>query len=122
MIVRIDTRSISDWASFHEVFARLFGFPDYYGRNMSAWVDCMTYLNDSEVTDTAVKAKPGEIVVLHLEHVGDFKKRCPELFDAIVECSAFVNYRRIERGNDPVLALSFFKDADLAEQTHAEAS
>jgi hypothetical protein len=42
MIVRIDTRLITDWASFHDVFARSFGFPDYYGRNMDAWNDCMT--------------------------------------------------------------------------------
>ena len=116
MIVRIDTRLITDWASFHDVFARLFGFPDYYGRNMDAWNDCMTYLNDPEASDTAVKAKPGEVVVLHLEHMIDFKKRCPELYEAIVECSAFVNYRRIERGNDPVLALSFFEHAELVEQ------
>ena len=111
MIVRINTQLITDWTSFHTVFANLFGFPDYYGRNMDAWIDCMTYLNDPEISDTTVKANPGEIVVLHLEHVSDFRKRCPDLYDAIVECSAFVNYRQIEIGNDPVLALSFFENA-----------
>jgi RNAse (barnase) inhibitor barstar len=116
MIVRIDTQLITDWASFHDVFARIFEFPDYYGRNMNAWIDCMTYLNDPEVVDTGVKAKPGEIVVLHLEHVMDFKKRCPVLYDAIVECSAFVNYRLIVDGYEPVLTLSFFENAELVEQ------
>jgi len=116
MIVRIDTRLITDWASFHEVFALLFGFPDYYGRNRNAWIDCMTYLNDPVVKDTAVSAKPGEVVVLHLEHIIDFKKRCPEVYDAIVECSAFVNYRQIQCGKEPVLALSFFENAELVEQ------
>jgi hypothetical protein len=70
----------------------------------------MTYLNDPDVSDMTIKAKSGEIVVLHLEHVTDFRKRCPELYDAIVECSSFVNYRQIEIGKDPVIALSFFDD------------
>ena len=76
----------------------------------------MTYLNDPEGSDTAIQAKPGEIVVLHLEHVVDFKKRCPEIYDAIVDCSAFVNYRQIQCGDDPVLALSFFENAELVDQ------
>jgi hypothetical protein len=68
----------------------------------------MTYLNDPEVIDTTVKANTGEIVVLQMDHVKDFKKRCSELYDAAIECSAFVNWRQIEKGKDPVLALSFF--------------
>jgi hypothetical protein len=39
--------------------------------------------------------------------VADFKRRCPEVFDALVECSAFVNWRRIEKGKQGILALSF---------------
>jgi RNAse (barnase) inhibitor barstar len=120
MIVRIKTQSITDWSSFHNVFAQTFGFPDYYGRNMDAWIDCMTYLNDPEGTDTAIQAKPGEVVVLHLEHVVDFRKRCPAIYDAIIECSAFVNYRQIETGNDPVLALSFFENAELVDETEGK--
>jgi RNAse (barnase) inhibitor barstar len=120
MIIRIDTKAITDWTTFHTIFAETFGFPDYYGRNIDAWIDCMTYLNDADVTDTAVKARPGEVVVLHLEHVVDFKKRCPEIYDAIIECSAFVNYRQIEVGSDPVLALSFFKDAEMAKQAEGK--
>lgn len=47
--------------------------------------------------------------VLQLDYVDDFSARCPELFDAIVECAAFVNWRRIETQEDPVLVLSFCK-------------
>jgi RNAse (barnase) inhibitor barstar len=108
MIVRIDTESITDWPSFHDVFAETFGFPDYYGRNMDAWIDCMTYLNDADVADTALKANPAEVVVLQLDHIRDFKIRCADIYEAIIECSAFVNYRQVESGKEPVLALSFF--------------
>jgi len=40
--VRVDATHIRDWDNFHDVFADAFGFPDFYGRNMDAWVDCMT--------------------------------------------------------------------------------
>jgi RNAse (barnase) inhibitor barstar len=29
-------------ASFHEAFASALGFPSWYGRNMDAWIDCMS--------------------------------------------------------------------------------
>lgn len=109
MLIRIDTRLIRDWDTFHSVFADAFGFPSYYGRNMNAWIDCMSYLNDPEVVDTTVKANPGEVVTLQLDHVDDFAERCPELFHTIEESSAFVNWRQIEAGRGPVIALSFHK-------------
>lgn len=109
MLVKLDTRRIKDRASFHDVFAETFGFPAYYGRNMDAWIDCISYLNDPEGTDNSVSAGPGEIVVLQLDYVDDFAERCPELYDALIECAAFVNWRQIEAGSGPVLALSYFR-------------
>ena len=50
-----------------------------------------------------------EVLVLELQHVDDFMMRCPEQYAAIVECSAFVNYRRVETGESPLIASSFFK-------------
>lgn len=37
--IPIPTNRITDWHTFHEVFAATLGFPDYYGRNMNAWID-----------------------------------------------------------------------------------
>ena len=106
-LVKLDTRRISDWPSFHEVFRDIFGFPSFYGRNMDAWIDCMTSLDEPDDGMTKIHAEPGGVVVLQLDHASDFIKRCKEQYDAIVECSAFVNWRRIEVGQGPVLALSF---------------
>jgi hypothetical protein len=39
--------------------------------------------------------------------IQDFRARCPEQYAAVVECAAFVNSRRIERGDHPILALAF---------------
>ena len=109
MIVRLDTRRIADWESFHGVFAEAFGFPGFYGRNLNAWIDCMTSLDAPEDGMTTIHAPPGGVVTLLLEHVDDFARRCPEQYDAVVDCSAFVNLRRIELGEAPVLALAFHR-------------
>ena len=94
-----------DWDTFHDTFADVFGFPSFYGRNMNAWIDCMSYLDEM----TSVQASAGEVVVLHLDYVDDFAARCPEQYAAIVEGAAFVNCRRVEAGEPAVLALSFHK-------------
>jgi RNAse (barnase) inhibitor barstar len=108
-VIEIDCRKIVDEESLHSVFDAALGFPGFYGRNMSAWIDCLTYLDDPESEMTSVHVKPGETLTVLLHHAGEFKKRKPELFDAIVECSAFVNWRRIENGNQPpVLTLAYY--------------
>jgi hypothetical protein len=106
--VKIDTSRIRDWETFHDVFAEAFGFPGFYGRNMNAWIDCMSYLDDPDSGMTEVTCEEGEYVVLELEGVKGFRKRCREQYDALIECSAFVNWRRLEPGDNPVLMLSFY--------------
>ncbi|WP_431263330.1 barstar family protein [Roseateles chitinivorans] len=93
-----------DWPSFFDVFAEAFGFPDFFGRNLNAWIDCMTSL---DVTMSEVQVAPGELVCLALDAADIFKAACPEQYLALVECSAFVNWRRIENGEPPILVLSF---------------
>lgn len=107
-VVEIDAQRITDWDSFHDVFAEVFGFPDFYGRNMDAWIDCMTSLDASEEGMTQIHVQPGQVVVIQLGQAKSFAQRCPELYSALIECSAFVNWRRIETGNEPVIALSFY--------------
>ena len=102
-LVVVDCARIADWDSLHDVFAEAFGFPAYYGRNSSAWIDCMTYLDGG---DTAVKVYPGEVVTVHLEGAQTLKNRAPDLLADIFEMSAFVNYRRTEMGEPPILCLS----------------
>jgi hypothetical protein len=108
-VVKLDTRRITDWVTFHDVFEKVFGFPGFYGRNLNAWIDCMGYLDEPGAGMSTIHTSAGEVVVLQLEHVDDFVRRCPEQYSAIVECSAFVNWRRVEAGYPAVLALAFYK-------------
>jgi hypothetical protein len=105
--VQIDGDKINDWASFHAQFAEVLGFPAFYGRNMNAWNDCMTSLDVPNDGLSSVHVAPGDVVVLCIAGTNELKKRCPEVYDALIECSAFVNWRRIEKGEPAVLALSF---------------
>ena len=110
-VVRIPTEEISDWASFHAVFQRSLGFPSFYGRNMNAWVDCLTSADalDDGMVAAEVVATDGDVLTLQLDDVAAFADRCPEQYEAVIECSSFVNWRRIEVGERPILALSFNK-------------
>jgi hypothetical protein len=56
---------------------------------------------------STIHAPPGGALTLEIADAGDLKKRCPEQYEAIVECAAFVNWRRIEVGEHSVLAVSF---------------
>jgi len=95
---------ITDWDSFHDTFAHALGFPDFYGRNMNAWIDCLTYEDDGM---TAYPVQPGDVLTLQFLACREFRARCPEIYEALIDAVAFVNWRRIELGDPPILALSY---------------
>ena len=43
-LVTFDAQRVVDSATFHDEFAEQLGFPDVYGSNWDAWIDCMTHL------------------------------------------------------------------------------
>jgi Barstar (barnase inhibitor) len=107
-LVRVDGNRITDWDTFHNVFAETFGFPGFYGHNLDAWIDCMTCLDDPEAGMTTIHGTPTDHVVLQIDDVN----RLPaDIYDAVVECAAFVNWRRIKKGDPAILTLSFYKSA-----------
>lgn len=105
-LVQIDCSKITNRDTFHNLFRDTLGFPDFYGRNMDAWIDCMTSLDEDDGM-TSIVIKPGEVLTLQLDHYKDFKSRCPDLLNDLIECSAFVNWRRIDTDEPAILALSF---------------
>jgi RNAse (barnase) inhibitor barstar len=103
-VIRLDAARLCDWDSFHSVFAATFGFPAFYGRNMNAWIDCMTSLDAPADGMTSVHGSASDPVVLYLDNVNAMPK---EIFDALVECAAFVNWHRLESGEPAILVLAF---------------
>lgn len=68
-VIQIDAARLRDWETFHSVFALELGFPSFYGKNMNAWIDCMSAIDDPDGGMTTVHASPGDPVVLRLENV-----------------------------------------------------
>ncbi len=61
---------------------------------MDAWNDCMSDRDES--------------ISIHIDNAKNMKENSPEIFNALVECSAFINYRLTERGAQPIIALSYY--------------
>jgi len=62
----------------------------------------MTYFDDGMTRFTVA---PGELFHLEVADTKDFAQKLPEIFQAFIECAAFVNWRRLEKGEPPILAL-----------------
>ena len=107
--IALDSSRIADWLSFHVVCAETFGFPDFYGNNMNAWIDCLTYVDDPGDAMSKITVPRGKVLTINLLHAASFAQRCPEQFEALIDATAFVNYRRLEVGQEPVLALAYFR-------------
>ena len=81
--------------------------------NLNAWIDCLTCADDAEAQMVGCPVPNGEVLTLQLDNVDEFAARCPEQYEAVLDCAAFVNWRRIERGNPPILALSFHRNPEV---------
>jgi RNAse (barnase) inhibitor barstar len=95
-IHKIDADEIDNWDKFHDYFFEEFSFPGYYGRNMNAWIDCMSDLT------------PEEGHIIHINNIKKLKEKNMEIYEAIIECTAFVNWRFTENNSSPVLYLAFY--------------
>ncbi|TQI71115.1 barstar (barnase inhibitor) [Gramella sp. Hel_I_59] len=83
---QVDANNIVDWKSFHKEFRNELKFPDYYGENMDAWIDCIDDI--SEKSD----------VVIRIKNSRNLKNKNPEILKSLIECSQFVNTRKIDQG------------------------
>lgn len=102
----LETHGIVDWDTFHAANEAAFGFPDFYGRNMNAWIDCLTYLDLGDGMSRYHLADD-EILSIEVRGAEDFAARMPEQALALVTATAAVNQRYAERGKSAKLALIF---------------
>lgn len=66
--VQIDGNELTNWATFHDVFETVLGFPSFYGRNMNAWIDCMTSLDAPADGMTTIHGTEADVMVLHISN------------------------------------------------------
>ncbi|NAY92193.1 barnase inhibitor [Muricauda sp. JGD-17] len=82
----INGKKIRDWKSFHFEFKFVMKFPDYYGENMDAWIDCMDELTE-------------EPTLVYVENGKVMKETNSDLVESLLECTAFVDFRKLEAGS-----------------------
>jgi hypothetical protein len=102
--VTIDTKAVHDWDTLHAVCKEAFGFPDFYGRNGDAFIDCLSYLDEDDGMSSFV-LKPGETLTVELPGADEFANRAPEQALALLVWIGDVNARYVEEGKPPVLAV-----------------
>jgi hypothetical protein len=106
-VVEVSGTELIGVAAFHDTFSRVFGFFDGYGRNMDAWIDCMGYLRDPDAGMSKLHLGATDILTILVRDFEALRDGAPKQWAALIECSAFVNRREIDRGDGPILALAF---------------
>jgi hypothetical protein len=104
--VRLNTDAISDAASFHAECAHALGFPDYYGRNLDAWLDCMSCLREPQAGGmAAITLGRDEVLLLELPSAEALQARAPGLMADLVRVVAAANERYLADGGPAATAL-----------------
>lgn len=100
----LNGKEITDETSFHAQCVQAFGFPEFYGNNIDAWVDCLSYLRDDE-NMTKFRLKPNEVLDIVLQDAEAMKAQVPDLLEEITFCVAGINERYEDYGEKPALKL-----------------
>jgi hypothetical protein len=102
--VRLDGAVISDWPSFHRECQVKFGFPDFYGRNMDAWIDCLSTLRDNDGM-SAFTLAPDEVLQIEIATSSVLHNQATGILDTLLDCVEAINERYIENGEKPAVEL-----------------
>ena len=107
MLIRIDARRLTSAAGLHAALDEAFGFAPGYGKNLDALVDCLTHLDNPTAGMSRVHVHPGHVALLIIEHTQGHSEPTAAQVRSLVDAVAFVNWRRLEKGQPPVLALAY---------------
>ena len=107
MLIRIDARRLTDAAGLHAALNEVFGFAAGYGKNLDALVDCLTHLDNPKAALSRVQVFPGQIALLVLEHTHGLNPQTAAQVRSLVDAIAFVNWRRLEKNESPILAVAY---------------
>jgi len=102
--VTLDGATITDWPTFHAQCRGAFGFPDFYGNNLDAWVDCLSYLRDDDGM-TRFHLAEDEVLEIEVAHADALRQQAPDLLEELAFCIEGINERYADYGEKPALKL-----------------
>ena len=92
------------WDAFHTQCAEAFGFPDFYGRNSNARIDCVSDMRiDSRMSKFLLGS--GQVLQIELANSDTVRKTAPGVFDGFLDVITAVNQRGRESGYGPLLSI-----------------
>jgi RNAse (barnase) inhibitor barstar len=103
-VVRLDGSAIRDWPSFHRECQIKLGFPEFYGRNLDAWIDCLSTLRDNDGM-SIFALEPDETLQIEIVNAGVLRNQETQILDTLLDCVDAVNQRYTENGEKPALEL-----------------
>ncbi|MBU5926326.1 barstar family protein [Enterobacter sichuanensis] len=98
----IDFKEINDVTEFHNRVKQLFGFPDFYGNNFHAFIDCLTSLRFPEEGMTSLNLKKDEFLLLKISNINNLDEELKHDFLLSIQ---EVNNRSILFGEEPTILL-----------------
>ena len=102
--VTLDGAAITDWQAFHTQARVAFGFPEFYGCNMDAFVDCLSYLRDDDGM-SAIRLGPEEVLQIDVLHADAWRAAQPDMLEEVL-CIAGINERYEDYGEKPALSVN----------------
>ena len=103
--VTLDGATMTDWAAFHAQSRQVFGFPDFYGASMDAWIDCLSYLRDDDGM-ASVRLGPDEVLEIRIEHSDAWRRQQPDMLDEVLYCIEGINERYADYGEPAALKVT----------------
>ena len=100
----LDGRKLTDMNAFHRECELAFGLPDFYGRNISALIDCLSGVRDDDGMSRFVLA-PDEVLDIELNDASIVSHEAPAVLAALEDTVDEVNLRYGEQGKTPPLRL-----------------
>ena len=103
--VTLDGATITDWDAFHAQSRQIFGFPEFYGSTMDAWIDCLSYLRDDDGM-SSIRLAPGAVLQIDILHAEAWRVAQPDILEEVIYCIAGINERYEDYGETPALRLN----------------
>ncbi|ASM02270.1 hypothetical protein BMF90_18065 [Serratia sp. OLHL2] len=100
--VKIDFAKIKTLDDFYTELSGLFGFPDFFGRNINALIDCFFSLRYPQDEMTKIHVAASEYLLMELHH---FSLASEEIKETLIFTIENVSLKCKEKGQEPSIVL-----------------
>lgn len=101
--ISVDFRQVNTLDEMHEALMKVFHFPDFYGKNVNALIDCWSSLRYPEDEMVGVTIDKDESLLLEVKAMSRLN---PIMMNHFVNAVEGVNERFIEEiGQEPLIIL-----------------